>query len=38
VTLDAYAVSVGVTMGKNDLWIAATAVVTGDAADDRPGF
>lgn len=37
-TLDAYAVSVGVTMGKNDLWIAATAVVTGDAADDRPGF
>ena len=28
-TLDAYAVSVGVTMGKNDLWIAATAVVTG---------
>ena len=27
--LDAYAVSMGVTMGKNDLWIAATAVVTG---------
>lgn len=27
--LDAYAVSRGTTMGKNDLWIAATAVVTG---------
>ena len=27
--LDAYAVSEGVTIGKNDLWIAATAVVTG---------
>lgn len=29
VTLDVYSHSVGVTMGKNDLWIAATALVSG---------
>ena len=28
-TLDAYSVSIGRSMGKNDLWIAATAKVTG---------
>jgi tRNA(fMet)-specific endonuclease VapC len=29
VTLDVYSRSVGVRMGKNDLWIAATTVATG---------
>ncbi len=28
-TIDAYCESIGQTMGKNDLWIAATAAVTG---------
>lgn len=27
--IDAYSISLGYTMGKNDLWIAATAHVTG---------
>lgn len=28
-TIDAYCESVGQTMGKNDLWIAATAAILG---------
>lgn len=29
ITLDVYSRSVGITMGKNDLWIGATAAATG---------